>query len=233
MKQVPDVVPAGSPEALKGALLDFAYARDFGIAVAVMHSINASGDTTDVVRVGNIPESFLQTAVDNGNARRDPVLTRLKAGPLPVVYGQDTYVRAGVGDRWEAMAPHGYHSGIAVSLQVDRNRRLMIGIDRPDPMPKDTRHVTRFVADLQLFAVQLQTAASQVLVPKKPVVVELKEIHLAILRLTMNGLSARQVGDALGITGHTVNYHLRGAFDALGVASKSQAVIKATSLGLI
>lgn len=233
MKQTPEGDQPDSPDAFKGALVDFAHARDFGIAVAVMHSVNASGETAGVVRVGNIPESFLQTAVDNDNARRDPVLTRLKASSLPVVYDQDTYVDAGVGEMWEAMAPHGYYSGIAVSLQVDRNRRLMIGIDRPDAMPKDRRHVTRFVADLQLLAVQLQTAASQVLVPRNLAVVELKEIHLAILRLTMNGLSAHQVGDALGITGHTVNYHLRGAFDALGVSSKSQAVIKANSLGLI
>lgn len=233
MKPALDVVAADSPEALKDALLDFAHARDFGIAVAVMHTANASGETTGVVRVGNIPESFLQTAVDNDNARRDPVLTRLKASTLPVVYGQDTYVRAGVGDMWEAMAPHGYFSGIAVSLQVERDRRLMIGIDRPDAMPKDERHVTRFVADLQLLAVQLQTAARKVLVPRKLVLVELKEVQLQILKLTMNGLNTRQVGDTLGITGHTVNYHLRGAFDALGVSSKSQAVIKASSLGLI
>ena len=54
-----------------------------------------------------------------------------------------------------------------------------------------------------------------------------------VLRWTSEGKSAWEVSVILGMSEHTVNFHLRNLMAKLDVTSKHQAVLKAMSLGLI
>jgi DNA-binding CsgD family transcriptional regulator len=57
--------------------------------------------------------------------------------------------------------------------------------------------------------------------------------ELEILELLRDGLDAARIAKALGISIHTVRDHLKRVRQKLGVQSQLQAVVKASSLGLL
>lgn len=215
-------------------LIDFANDLDFGLVVGVLAiEHRGPGARTEYVAVGNTPEAFLETQRDNSYARRDPVHQRLMNLTKPLIYDQAFYVDAGAGELWEMYAPFGYRTGVAVGVQMPGYRRLLLGVDREAPLPKDAIKLNRMIADLQLLAVHAQEAAGRLLVSRRSTHLELPPRQLEILKLTMEGKSAWVVGSLLGISENTVNYHMKQLFKTLDVSTKHQAVLKAMELGLI
>jgi DNA-binding CsgD family transcriptional regulator len=219
-------------------LIDFANDLDFGLVVAVM-AVEHRGPgraTTEYISVGNTPQAFIDASRDPDNAKRDPVHRRLMNGQSgSLIYDQDFYVNAQAGDLWEVHAPFGYRTGIAFSLLMPDYRRLLLGVDRDEALPKDPVRLNRMIADLQLLAVHAQDAAARLLLPRyadvdKP---KLQPRQLEILRLTREGKSAWVVGSLLGISENTVNYHMKQLFRVLEVSTKHQAVSKAEAWGLL
>jgi DNA-binding NarL/FixJ family response regulator len=57
--------------------------------------------------------------------------------------------------------------------------------------------------------------------------------ELRLLRLLVDGHSYRTAAAGLGVSVHTVSFHLRRIYDKLHVHSKSEAVVKALKNGLV
>ena len=72
----------------------------FEIATAVL-AIDLPGQKPVFITIGNTPDAFLEASKNDGSARRDPVLMRLKTMSTPFVYDQATYVQSNAGDLWE------------------------------------------------------------------------------------------------------------------------------------
>jgi DNA-binding CsgD family transcriptional regulator len=91
------------------------------------------------------------------------------------------------------------------------------------------------VADLQLFAVHAQDSAMRLLVPValQPEHPALTPRELEVLRWTMDGKTAWEVGAVLGISERTAVLHINNAMHKLKCVNKHQAVLKALRLGLI
>jgi DNA-binding NarL/FixJ family response regulator len=66
-----------------------------------------------------------------------------------------------------------------------------------------------------------------------PVIEELTARELAVLRLVAEGLPNKTIALRLGISEHTVKFHLNAILGKLGVASRTEAVVRATRLGVI
>ena len=217
-------------------LIDFANDLDFGLVVGVMAiEHRGPGAKTEYVAVGNTPDAFLEISRDNEFAKRDPVHQRLLSLSKPLIYDQAFYVEAGAGELWEAFAPFGYRTGVAVGVHMPGYRRLLLGVDREAPLPKDPIKLNRMIADLQLLAVHAQEAAGRLLVSRSAAqsAPTLPQRQLEILKLTMEGKSAWVVGSLLGISENTVNYHMKQLFKLLDVSTKHQAVLRAMELGLL
>ncbi len=184
---------------------------------------------------GNTPEPWQKASQDYDDSVRSPINKMLKRMSVPILYDQDLFTSNHAGDIWEKQAPFGYKTGIAVALHLPNHRHFLLGVDREQALPKDQRRLTRLMADLQLLAVHAQSAASTLLIPDDNEVEDpkLTPRELEILRWTMESKSAWAVGEILGVSENTVNFHLRNIFKKLKVSSKHHAVLKAVNLGLI
>ncbi len=189
----------------------------------------------EFIAVDNAPAAYRQTINDSSLGRRDPVMQHCKSQSVPIIWNQDTYTKRGLGDLWEEQASFGYRTGVCLALHMPEGRHFVLGVDRQQAMPKDPIAVTRIVADLQLFAVHAQDAALRILVPleAQPERPALTPREVEVLCWTMDGKTAWEVGDALGITERTAVLHINNAMHKLGCSNKHQAVLKALRLGLI
>lgn len=68
---------------------------------------------------------------------------------------------------------------------------------------------------------------------KEPVVEELTERELEVLSMTARGFTNKAIGVQLGISDRTVQGHLAHIFDKLQANSRTEAVMRAVSLGWI
>lgn len=221
--------------AFEARLLAFANRLDFGIISGSL-VVEAPGHQANFIPVGNTPEAFIEAHRSLDNSLRDPVLKRLKRLSIPFTYDQRMYVEEGSADLWDLQAQFGYHAGISMALHLPDGKHFLLGVDRDKPLPKNDRVLTRMMADLQLLAVHAQGAVLRLYTPEVTLAEPLPHLtpsEVEVLRWTMQGKSAGVVGEILGLSRHTVVFHLRNAREKLGVSSKHQAVFKAANLGLI
>lgn len=67
----------------------------------------------------------------------------------------------------------------------------------------------------------------------EPLIEELTPRELEVLRLLADGLPNKTIAGHLAISEHTVKFHVNAILGKLGVASRTEAVVRATRLGLI
>lgn len=212
------------------------FAQQLGFdTVSAMVVVDRPGIESEFVTVHNTPMAFEQTFENTSINKRDPVMQHCRRQTMPIIWSQKTYLENNVIELWETQAPYGYRNGIAMALHLPEGRHFMLGVDRDLDLPTDRAELTRMVADLQLFAVHAQDAAMRVLVsealqPERP---SITPRELEVLRWTMDGKTAWEVGVLLGVTERTVIQHLQNAMRKLDCNSKHQAVLKALRLGLI
>jgi DNA-binding CsgD family transcriptional regulator len=188
----------------------------------------------EFIFVDNTPAAYREAFKSMNNGRRDPVMQHCKKNSVPIIWDQSTYVAADQGDKWEAQARFGYRTGIALALHMPEGRHFFVGVDRDQPLPQ-TAELARMVADLQLFAVYAHEAAQRTLLPAaiQHDIPSLTPREIETLRWTMEGKTAWEVGNILGITERTAVLHANNATHKLGSANKHQAVLKALRLGLL
>ena len=230
-----DVASSRDLPTFKRRLGEFAQRLDFPLfnATLVVEQPTAS---PLIVALRNTPAAFEESTADPKAAARDPMLLRVKTATAPIVYDQAVYVNHAAGDLWEELAPHGFHTGIAMALHLSGGRHFILGVDRAEPLPSNPDNLIRLMADFQLLAVYAQETALRLLTPQSsshaPLPV-LSAREQEILKWTLSGKSNHVIGQLLNISLSTVNFHLRSAMGKLGVASKHQAAAKASGLGLI
>ncbi len=190
---------------------------------------------SEFITVDNTPSSFREVFEEADSGRRDPVMQHCKRQSVPIVWNRDTYLRSGQADLWDQQARFGYRTGVAMALHLPEGRHFMIGVDRDQDLPANRMELTRIVADLQLFAVHAQEAALRIMLPaaKEDGAPMLTPREVESLRWTMDGKTAWEVGNILGISERTAVLHVNNAMHKLGCVNKHQAVLKALRLGLI
>ncbi len=68
---------------------------------------------------------------------------------------------------------------------------------------------------------------------ESPLLEELTPRELEVLRLLAQGAANKAIAHALGISEHTVKFHVNAILSKLDVQSRTEAVVKATRLGLV
>ncbi len=232
-----DVSQSADVDTFRSQLITFAQTMGFGFVTAcqIVEDPRPTGKAK-VVRIGNTPAGFEESSTSVAAGARDPVLKRLKSMSVPFLYDRRMYIDESAADLWEEQAAFGYKTGICVALHLPDHKHFLLGVDRDEPLPQDDERLTRLMADLQLLAVHAQAAGDRLLTPR-PVAphaeIKLTPREREVLLWTMDGKSAGDVAQILGLSEHTVVFHLRNVARKLDASTKHQAVLKALALGLI
>jgi len=227
------VMEAKSEDEFRAEIIRFTQRMGFQTVSTTM-VFDRLGGAPDFMIVDNASEAFKTRFLNPDFGRRDPVMQHCRYKSLPIIWGQSTYVDSGQGDLWEEQAPYGYCNGIAMALHMPEGRHFLLGVERDQAMPEDTTELTRMVADLQLLTVHAQEAAANIFKPLtvKPEVT-LTPRELEAMRWTMEGKTAWEVGNILGISERTAVLHVNNAMHKLGCINKHQAVLKALRMGVL
>lgn len=204
------------------------------VSVSVMADKPDGGRRLDCFH--NTPPAYLKTFTDPAECRADPVMQHCKRESRPIVWDQSTYVRCGAAPKYETQSACGYRYGIAMAMHLPRGQHFFLGVDRDRPLPDDPEERTRIVASVVLLTLYAQAGASRV-VPSSEELRAGQSVpttrELEILRWTLEGKTAWEVGMVLGISERTAAIHANRATHKLGCVGKHQAALKALRLGLI
>ena len=134
----------------------------------------------------------------------------------------------------ELFVPHGLSAGFDVPIHAPDGAIMNFGFSRDSALPADPNELVRVVADAQLFSsfafpalARLLAHITQADFPK------LTPKELEVLRWSMEGKTAFEVGAILGTTERTANFHVQNICKKLGVFNKNSAIVKALELKLI
>ncbi len=228
-----ELTAARTVDDFQSRLVQAAHRLDFGLVSAALAVEHADG-AASFRMVGNTPQAFVDASRDLAGARRDPVMQRLRRLSIPFAYDRDLYAAAGADDLWEAQAPHGYRTGVAVALHLEAGRHFLLGLDRHDALPRHEAQLMRLLADLQLLAVYAQDAAVRLLANgAASTLPHLTAREREVLLWTSEGKTAAETAMLLGVSTHAVNFHVRNAAEKLGAPNKHAAVARAVTLGLL
>ena len=228
------VLEATNLEQFRLVVIRFAQRLGFDKVSATV-AVDKLGGNPEFLAVHNTPRAFQNTFDDVSIGRRDPVAQHCRRNTVPIIWGQETYLRGNAIELWEHQAHFGYKNGIAMALHLPEGRHFALGVERDQGLPVDGRELTRMVAELQLFAVHAQDTALRVLVSEgsRPELPALTPRELEVLRWTMEGKVTSEISAMLGIGDRTTVFHLQNAMLKLNCNSKHVAVVKALRLGLI
>ena len=67
----------------------------------------------------------------------------------------------------------------------------------------------------------------------QPLIESLTPREVEVLKLLAEGLSNRAIAFGLGISEHTVKFHVNAIMGKLGAQSRTEAAVRATQLGLL
>jgi DNA-binding CsgD family transcriptional regulator len=228
------IAEAENVEAFRATVLRFTRRLGFNTVSAIVLLDRPDGGV-ETVSVDNTPAGYAPVFNDKGRAHRCPVMQHCKHHSSPIVWDRVTFEKAGETAQWETQAQHGYDTGICLAVHLPGGRHFALGVDRDQALPTSLVEVMRLVADAQLFAACAVESAIGLLAGRASCahMPSLTPRELETLKWTIDGKTAREVGERLGIAERTVNMHSRHAIKKLGCASKYQAAIKALRLGLI
>lgn len=167
----------------------------------------------------------------------DPVFNHMASNAMPIVWNGLDYERAGVGEIWEESSQIGIRSGIAVTVECAQGIALSVGLSRDSNETLPSGPATQLMAHVLLFATCLKSRVSDLVVPQlRPRYADLPELtgrEIDVLKWTREGKTAWELGQILGITYSTANFHLQNAQRKLASTDKHRAVLKAMELHLL
>ncbi|MEO5881930.1 MAG: LuxR C-terminal-related transcriptional regulator, partial [Caldimonas sp.] len=166
----------------------------------------------------------MPTFESNDVAKADPVHQHCKCHFVPIVYGPETYAKAGRIEAWEHQAPHGYAHGIASVVHLPGNRHVLFGIDRTASLPRSRTELLELVGKVHLFGTLVQSVAIDLLQPAQEAS-DLPSIRLSrheheCLQWAAEGKTAWETGMILSIAEGSVAKILASAIRKLDCASK-------------
>jgi LuxR family quorum-sensing system transcriptional regulator CciR len=182
----------------------------------------------------NVPESWLKHYFDRRYHEVDPVLRVALGQRSAILWDQLLTAETTTAKQRQVLLESqevGLHHGVSIPIHGPRGETFIVSLAASQTGEIDTR----CVGSLQVLTTQFHlTYLQRVEGPnlRKPEI-SLTDRERECLTWTAQGKSAWAISRILGVSEHTVNFHLKGAMKKLSCGNRVQAVVSALNFGLI
>lgn len=205
------------------------FARNEGFELFVFGLSLPRADRPPVeVLVTNYPAAWLKTYDAHGYIRVDPVVKRLLSSITPFAWDE---LHSTGGKRaaafWKRAERHGLLHGYTVPLHGLRGQRAAFGLGGAHALPRHGRSERFSRAWTFAMALFEDVLLAYEHAPRRPPHGRLTRLQREALALVAQGQSVRGIAQVLSRHPRTVEYHLQGALQRLGAATREQAIVRA------
>jgi DNA-binding CsgD family transcriptional regulator len=216
------------------AVAQFGYDRvAFAAVTLAAQEVMVLNNVKPVV-ANNYPDDWAEHYVDKRYQEIDPIFLLTPAKSAPFLW-DDVIAQEPLSTKQKLMFNEskeaGLDGGVTVPVHGPRGASYAVSLAMQNRACDNTKHF----GTLQILATQFQLAYSQT--SRKPQVsgrgLHLTERERECLTWTARGKSAWAISEIIGVSEHTVNFHLKGVMKKLETANRVSAVVTAVRLGLI
>jgi DNA-binding CsgD family transcriptional regulator len=178
--------------------------------------------------ISNYPELWTSHYIEMRYERLDPVIARVLRQTDPFTWGLGFKTQGNTdsdGPIFEEAARFGIRCGLTVPIHDTTGAIAAITFAADMPRPPFERMIEKHACVLQLMAMYFHAHASRKVASNRLAEgISLSPRERECLKWAAEGKSAWQTGAIIGISQHTVTFHLENAKAKLGVRSTIQAV---------
>jgi LuxR family transcriptional regulator len=178
-------------------------------------------------------DAWVRRWTERGYASVDPRIVATTHQSLPCLWDGGTLVPRGALSRFlDEAARVGIRSGVAVTLRTGVGRSV-VAFDSPTTPVGTERHASIVASLRDLFWIANAVHAWRMAVGPagRRAPTDLTHREHACLAMSARGLTSRDIGQKLGITPRTVDFHVRNVVTKLGALNRREAIAKAAARG--
>lgn len=193
---------------------------------------------SDIIYLTNLEKNWVSRYVEEDYASADPIMKACYASRLPIRWTESFASNSRsrrehqmMSDAWE----HGIQRGLTVPIHGPNGEVGILSLNSDLSDREFFRTSDAFQHEVQLIAHYFHDAAltrlrREIEIPK-PIALTDREVE--ILKWTVDGKTAWEIGSILNISERTVNFHIQNVMEKFGVHNKTQAAAKAVGMGLL
>lgn len=185
-----------------------------------------------VAMFNNYSEQWKQCYQTRGYLQVDPTVRHALKSTLPIVWSNHLFESAR--DMWEEARGHGLQFGWAQASRDAHGAVGLLTLARSTEQLTDTE-LSSNQARMSWLTQYAHAAMARLLTPKlapeSQITMTAREKE--VLRWTAEGKTAYEISQILSVSERTVNFHINNVVAKLGTANKTQAAVKAATLGML
>ena len=180
----------------------------------------------------NYPQAWKESYSSKGYLDIDPTVHHGRRSGLPLIWSPDLYRVAP--DFWAEAQAHGLYAGWAQSVRDAHGAVGMLTLARsakqiePNEIFADRARISWLC---QFAHVGMAGLLLPRQVPESATALTVREKE--VLRWTAEGKTAYEIGQILSVSERTVNFHINNVVFKFDASNKTQAAVKAATLGLL
>ncbi|MDX2142162.1 MAG: autoinducer binding domain-containing protein [Rhodospirillaceae bacterium] len=191
----------------------------------------------ELVHLTNRPD-WGQRYVTQNYAKADPVVRMCFVNRAPVKWTENFMTSARTAEETQMMEDaweNGLRRGFTIPIHGPGGELGLMMLSCSENDREFARLMDEFEYDIQVMAYQFHDVLNKNIARKSrvPAPSPLTDREIEILRWTIDGKTAWEIGQILKISERTVNFHLQNVMNKFGVHNKTHAAAKAVSIGLI
>lgn len=193
---------------------------------------------SDVIYLTNLDPEWSLRYVESDYAATDPTLINCYSSRLPFRWNESFRSNSRTKEESDMMAD-AWENGIKRGLTIPVHGPcgeigiLSLNSDLPDNeflrASESTQYEVQLIAHYFHDAVQNKLTRDTAI----PMPIPLTNRESEILKWTVEGKTAWEIGSILNISERTVNFHIQNVMEKFGVHNKTQAAAKAVGMGLL
>jgi LuxR family quorum-sensing transcriptional regulator LasR len=199
---------------------------------------NEAGTPTNLIYLSTIDPNWVAHYLEHGYAQIDPIVRTCAENRLPMVWNDKFQANRRSQNETQFMrdaVEFGVHKGLSIPIHGPRGEFGMVSLYSDAAEVEFERTANQYKFNALSVAYQYHDAIQKAFreQPSAPPPVPLTDRELEILKWTVAGKTAWEIGAILKISERTVNFHVQNVLEKFGVHNKTHAAAKAVNMGLI